>query len=135
MVFVNTALGRLLALVCVFVVISVLVVFTSGNDPGHDFASHDDEAVEGLRLWRKHNCAACHSIYGLGGHIGPDLTNTVSRRGSGFVEHIIKHGSKGMASGKMPSFALPDREVAALGAYLAHPYTTWFCCLTDPRYF
>ncbi len=68
---------------------------------------------EGLRLWRAGNCVACHSLYGLGGHLGPDLTNSIRRRGAGYASFVIQNGK-----GAMPRQDLKDEEVAALVGYL-----------------
>lgn len=68
---------------------------------------------DGLRLWRKGNCVACHSLFGLGGHIGPDLTNVIRRRGAGYTSVVIQSGK-----GEMPGQDLKKAEVAALVAYL-----------------
>ncbi len=35
-------------------------------------------AAAGKLLYQKYNCQACHQIYGLGGYMGPDLTNVYS---------------------------------------------------------
>jgi nitric oxide reductase subunit C len=37
-----------------------------------------DEAAEGRQIFRDKNCIACHQLYGLGGYMGPDLTNVIS---------------------------------------------------------
>ncbi len=114
----DTALGRLLSVAGACLLVSVLVAFSSGNSPGHHFADQGDEAVAGLRTWRRHNCAACHSIYGLGGHLGPDLTNVISRRGRSYVEYVIKNGATENGAGKMPPFELSDGEAEELVSYL-----------------
>ncbi|MBK8357424.1 MAG: hypothetical protein IPL13_19205 [Saprospiraceae bacterium] len=33
----------------------------------------------GKLIWQDYNCNACHQIYGLGGYLGPDLTNVYSK--------------------------------------------------------
>ena len=35
--------------------------------------------AEGRLVWQKYNCHTCHQLYGLGGYLGPDLTNVYSR--------------------------------------------------------
>ena len=74
-----------------------------------------EAACRGKRVWLRHNCTACHQIFGLGGYLGPDLTNAVSRRGDGFVQAIVSHGS-----GDMPRLDLTAAEVEDLVAYLRY---------------
>lgn len=72
-------------------------------------------AVKGKLLFQEHNCIACHQIYGLGGYMGPDLTNVMSAPGKGevFARAFIQSGTL-----RMPRFELSDSEVEALVAYL-----------------
>ena len=67
----------------------------------------------GLAVWRRENCEACHSIYGLGGHVGPDLTNAIRRRGQAYVSLITQYGK-----GEMPPLGLSDSDVDAVVNYL-----------------
>ena len=73
------------------------------------------EAVEGKLVWQKHNCSSCHQIYGLGGYMGPDLTNIMSAKGRGemYVRALLKTGTA-----RMPNFHLEETEIDALAAYL-----------------
>lgn len=68
---------------------------------------------KGKLLWQEKNCTSCHQIYGLGGHLGPDLTNVASTRPQEYIESYIKYGSR-----IMPNFNLSTEEVNALIAYL-----------------
>ena len=40
----------------------------------------NSSALRGQQLWQNNNCWACHQIYGLGGYLGPDLTNIYSHK-------------------------------------------------------
>ncbi len=73
------------------------------------------ELAEGVEIWRSAGCIACHSIYGLGGHVGPDLTNAVSRLNEEAVAAKILAGSD-----KMPRFVLSDDTTAKLVAWLSY---------------
>ncbi len=64
---------------------------------------------EGKLIWQKYNCSACHQIYGLGGYLGPDLTNEYSKRNEAFIIAFIKNGNE-----SMPKFKLTDEEVQSL---------------------
>ncbi len=72
------------------------------------------KAMEGENLWLNHNCNACHQIYGLGGYLGPDLTNTYSRiNNEKYFKAIINSGVKAM-----PQFHFNEKEKVALIQFL-----------------
>lgn len=37
------------------------------------------QAAAGKRVWQKHNCVSCHTLFGNGGYVGEDLTNIVAK--------------------------------------------------------
>ena len=71
-------------------------------------------AIEGRLVFQKYNCISCHQLYGLGGYLGPDLTNVVSEKGSYYVSAVIKNGML-----KMPNLNVKDDEIKSLVAYLS----------------
>lgn len=81
-----------------------------------------------LEAWRSAGCQACHSIYGLGGHTGPDLTNVVGRSSGAYVAAMMRAGPPGM-----PSYArLSEDQTAAIVRYLTlidrsgtYPSVSW----------
>lgn len=81
----------------------------------------------GKMVWQNNNCQACHQIYGLGGHLGPDLTNSYSKRGPEFIKAFVMAGTP-----IMPSFKLNDNEMDALLHYLQHIDSSGS---SDPRKF
>ncbi|MCH7743166.1 MAG: cytochrome c [Proteobacteria bacterium] len=93
--------------------ITFVVYESSGNEDSH--VIKDRAAQAGVQLWRRHNCISCHSIYGKGGHLGADLTNVVSRRGTAYVRHVLK-----MGKGSMPRFPFHQDDVENLVSYLLH---------------
>ena len=70
-------------------------------------------AATGKIAWQKYNCNACHQVYGLGGYLGPDLTNVYSQKGKDYIEVFLKTGTV-----TMPNFHLTEQEVGALLAFL-----------------
>lgn len=72
-------------------------------------------AIEGKNIWQTKNCASCHQIYGLGGHLGPDLTNVYSKRQEVYIQSFLKTGTK-----VMPNFHLSDSEIDALMAFFKY---------------
>lgn len=65
------------------------------------------EAIQGQELWQKNNCASCHQIYGLGGYLGPDLTNVYSnpKKGPNYIKAFLNSGVK-----MMPKFKFSETE-------------------------
>ena len=72
-----------------------------------------DEARHGQNLFQQHNCIACHQFYGLGGYMGPDLTNVTSKYSPAYARAFLVTGTP-----RMPNFNLAADEVDALVAYL-----------------
>ena len=87
------------------VIITVLVLFFSMYN-FYIYTSKDREtpiklspkALNGQRLWQKNNCWSCHQVYGLGGYLGPDLTNIYSapNKGSNYIKAFLNSGIKSM---------------------------------------
>jgi len=73
------------------------------------------EASQGRLVWQKYNCQSCHQLYGLGGYLGPDLTNVYSSPGKGaqLLRAILKTGSS-----PMPAFDLSEQETDLLIEFL-----------------
>jgi len=76
-------------------------------------------AAEGKLIWQQKNCSACHQLYGLGGHLGPDLTNVYSTRSEAYIRAFLKNGSP-----VMPDFKLSDQEMKALTAFFKYTNST-----------
>lgn len=74
-----------------------------------------EQALGGLSIWQQKNCQSCHQLYGLGGYMGPDLTNVISdsARGPMFARAFIQGGSL-----KMPNFNFTKEETDQLIAFL-----------------
>ncbi|MEK6615206.1 MAG: cytochrome c, partial [Bacteroidota bacterium] len=104
------------ALIVLFVIHSLLV-FTIGTnkDCGEKFMTED--AQNGKLLFQKYNCTACHQLYGLGGYMGQDLTNVMSKQGLGelYVRAFLQGGTQ-----RMPNFHLSEEELKSLVAYLKY---------------
>lgn len=74
-------------------VATVLLVPTRASDLPPE---ERQRVLAGHHTWLKGNCATCHAIYGLGGHLGPDLTDIVQYRGAPYVKVMIQSGRPGM---------------------------------------
>ncbi|MEO6882882.1 MAG: cytochrome c [Bacteroidia bacterium] len=73
------------------------------------------KASEGHLVWQKYNCQTCHQLYGLGGFLGPDLTNVISTQGKGepLIRAMVSAGAK-----QMPAFNLSEEELSNLIEFL-----------------
>ncbi len=70
-------------------------------------------AMQGKDVFQKYNCISCHQMYGLGGYLGPDLTNTISEKGEVYAEVFLRNGSN-----RMPNYNLNEEEIYSLLAFL-----------------
>lgn len=93
-------------------------VYTRGTETSHS-APMNEQARHGQQLFQDHNCIACHQFYGLGGYMGPDLTNVVSNKGSAYARAFLMSGTL-----RMPNFNLDETELDAMLAFLEFVDTT-----------
>ncbi|RKZ49673.1 MAG: hypothetical protein DRR16_13955 [Candidatus Parabeggiatoa sp. nov. 3] len=100
---------------------NVLCFFTQGFLVYSDFptpemgtkAQLNELAYQGLNIWRRENCQACHKIHGFGGFLGPDLTNVTQRLSENSLHYRLDQ--RGYL---MPAFHLPQPERLAVIEYL-----------------
>ena len=104
---------------CGYVAMTLLVALLPSRSTGMGPAS--PAVTAGAEVWRAANCIGCPSIYGLGGHICPDLPHSISRLGAGGVVGALYAGD-----GKIPRVGFADAAGATLVAWES---------LGDPRYF
>jgi nitric oxide reductase subunit C len=105
------------ALLCAYLLYSGLV-FTRGTE--NPVTLDEQEQVlagKGKLLFQQYNCIACHQLFGLGGFLGPDLTNAYSdpRRGTLYIRALLESGGN-----RMPDFHFTPEETDALIAYLKY---------------
>lgn len=73
------------------------------------------KAVEGRLVWQKYNCQSCHQLYGLGGYLGPDLTNVAGKYNSN--GDVLKFFFNGGIR-QMPRFDMSEKEKNLLVEFL-----------------
>jgi nitric oxide reductase subunit C len=97
------------------------LIYTSKND--ESYVALTKEAIIGQQLWQENNCWSCHQIYGLGGYLGPDLTNIYSdkNKGPNYIKAFLNSGIK-----SMPKFNFSEEEKEAIVTYLKHIDNTGF---------
>jgi nitric oxide reductase subunit C len=90
-------------------------VYTTGTNEDKGINSLTSDAVQGKHLFQKYNCISCHQIYGLGGYMGPDLTNVVSRNqeNTNYIYAMLQGGTQ-----RMPNFHLKSEEINSIIEYL-----------------
>ena len=86
-----------------------------------------NETAQGKLIWQQYNCNSCHQVYGLGGYLGPDLTNVYSRRGADYITAFLKNGTN-----IMPDFHLKEQQIKGLVAFLKNIDSSG---KSDPRTF
>lgn len=91
------------------------MTYTTATTVREPKAAYDAAAQRGALWYREFNCTACHQFYGLGGYMGPDLTNVVSAPGKGedFARGIILHGTQ-----RMPALGVTAAQADDLVAFL-----------------
>jgi len=102
-------------LICCYVAYSGMTYTVATELPFSEDEKTTQEVLKGKHLWQKNNCQACHQLYGLGGYMGPDLTNVISTKSAPFAKVWIQNGSR-----RMPDFDLTDTEIDSLIAFLTH---------------
>ncbi len=103
-----------------FILIGLFVLqsgltYTVSTEASSPAAELNASAQRGEALYREFNCTACHQFYGLGGHMGPDLTNVAIAQGKGpeYARAFILHGS-----GRMPMLGVSTDQADDLVAFL-----------------
>jgi nitric oxide reductase subunit C len=104
----------LAVLMVVFTIYNYWVYTSSGQNT---IPVMSDQAIDGEILWQKSNCTSCHQLYGLGGYMGPDLTNIISRPNKGpiYTKAFLNSGVKAM-----PKFNFSEIEKDNIIAFLTH---------------
>lgn len=87
------------------------IIYTSKEDYGTIHLSK--KAIQGETIWLKKNCNSCHQFYGLGGYLGPDLTNVYSKRDEANIKAMLNSGVN-----TMPKFSFNETEKDALIQFL-----------------
>ncbi len=89
----------------------IIYLYCSGNQE----YEMSNAAKQGKLLWQNYNCNACHQLYGLGGYMGPDLTNIISNpnKGRNYAAIFIKNGTE-----RMPNLNLDSLQISNILEYL-----------------
>lgn len=115
---------KIVAFIVLFVtyLLYSVIVYTKGTEKNIAVAAAEQVKIKnGSLLFQKHNCTACHQLYGLGGYLGPELTTAYSdpARGELFMKAFLKAGGP-----RMPNFHFKEEEIDALISFLKYVDTT-----------
>ncbi len=82
------------------------------------------EAINGKKIFETNSCTACHTISGIGGKIGPDLTNESKRgRSRKWLITQITNSKVHYKNSVMPDYTkFSDKQLNELTAYLLSPH-------------
>ncbi len=99
-------------LVSIFIVYN-FIIYTQGTS--NNTPKMSELALQGEKLYQENNCTACHQFYGLGGYLGPDLTNIISdeKKGPMYVKAFLNSGVK-----TMPKFNFTEEEKESIVHFL-----------------
>lgn len=81
--------------------------------------SHSDPVARGRAVFASYDCKKCHTVAGVGGTLGPDLTFVGFRKTPEFLDVWLQNPGKWKADVSMPNFYFKDNVRADLVAYLA----------------
>lgn len=120
---ISYAHGMLSMLIIAFLIYSVSIYCMQITEKN----PASNAAQKGKLIWQEKNCIACHQLYGLGGHLGPDLTHTAGEKPEAYIKTFLKTGTK-----VMPDFKLQEQEIDALIEFLKYTDQTGYA---HPRSF
>lgn len=104
-----------ISLSALFLAFSFSIYLKPAFAAGQSAAVDKQKVSEGRLVWQRYNCQSCHQLYGLGGYLGPDLTNVYSAPGKGesYIRALVRTGTA-----QMPVFNLSEEETTLLIAFL-----------------
>lgn len=110
--------GRIFFAICLVIAVGLIGLVTgSALHP----QTMPPSAAAGLEIWRATGCEGCHTLYGIGGNYGPDLTHIVADRGETYLrEFFVNPNAFHPDQRVMPRFNLTRDEVTNVIALLSH---------------
>ncbi len=104
----------ILGSMCAAFAVYSLYVYTAGTESAEG-RPLTRSVKAGLDLYQEKNCVACHQFYGLGGYMGPDLTNVISDpdKGGAYARSFLESGTE-----RMPDYGFSESEIDDLIQFL-----------------
>lgn len=121
--------SHIFILLCILFLAYSFSIYLTPHFEKESTGFNKEKAAEGQIVWQTYNCQSCHQLYGLGGYLGPDLTNIISipLKGEIVIRALVKSGNK-----QMPPFDIPDKKMDELIEFLK---STDASGIADPRSF
>ncbi|MFH1003469.1 MAG: c-type cytochrome [Chloroflexota bacterium] len=108
-----TAMG-----VAVVLIIAALGVGGTLSAPARPAGEESLVVQSGREVYREINCGYCHSINGVGGNIGPDLSNVGGEMNPAQLAEYLRNPHAMVPSTLHPKLQFTEEEMKALIAYL-----------------
>ncbi|MGA7827734.1 MAG: c-type cytochrome [Geobacteraceae bacterium] len=110
-------MNKLLLLVCLF---SAGCAGMNGQGQGRVAEQSNPAASTGAAVYAERECAGCHSISGVGGTLGPDLTKIGATKSKEWLAEQIEDPKSRNSASIMPAYKdLSTPDLNALVDYLA----------------
>jgi cbb3-type cytochrome oxidase cytochrome c subunit len=77
------------------------------------------DPVQGQKVFIAQKCNICHVIDGVGGRLGPDLSDIGKKRTAAWFEKYLPDPRAVNPKGKMPAQPIKGQDLKDLSAYLA----------------
>jgi nitric oxide reductase subunit C len=108
-----TVAQRKVLIACLVAAFFVQTWLVYADRAGHRTPPLSEHAARGQQVWHDNNCQSCHQIFGFGGFLGPDLTNSAGTLTEARLDLILTDGA-----GLMPAFHLGAEDRAAVLQFL-----------------
>jgi len=83
-----------------------------------DWMQLSPEELAGVAYFRQEDCAACHSVAGRGGKVGPNLAAGSIHKDVAWMLAHFKHPAAVRPGTSMPPVQLSDAQLSSLAAFL-----------------
>ncbi|MFH1382900.1 MAG: c-type cytochrome [Chloroflexota bacterium] len=87
--------------------------------PSRPASQESPLVIKGQQIYNQIDCAYCHSINGVGGSIGPDLTSVGGQLDKQQLETYLQNPHAMIPTSLHPKLQFTPEELQALSAYLA----------------
>jgi ubiquinol-cytochrome c reductase cytochrome b subunit len=100
------------------VILAALEINGALAAPSRQVAELSPQAIEGQALYRDVNCSYCHAINGVGGAVGPDLSNIAAKLSKDQIMNYLRNPDAMVPNTLHPKLQFTQDELDALTAYL-----------------
>lgn len=110
------------ALIVIFTVIATLVFFLSCylSLPDYTRTPLNSQARSGKTVWEKSGCIECHTLFGNGGYLAPDLTYVLSEKNTDWLQQFLTNPPVMRPARKRLHPALSEADAKALLSYFRY---------------